>query len=82
MGRASRRPPIPRARFARVEELIAESIARDLDAEPGDIRPPLVAASMSAAFTTMRDRIEAESGEPISYEQTKAIIDQVLVFLL
>jgi hypothetical protein len=36
---------------------------------------------MSAAFTTMRDRIEAESGEPISYEQTMAIMDQVLVFL-
>jgi AcrR family transcriptional regulator len=70
-----------RARFARVEQLIAESIAKDLDAGPGDIRPPLVAASMSAAFTTMRDRIEAESGEPISYEQTMAIMDQVLVFL-
>ena len=70
-----------RARFARVEQLIAESIAKDLDAGPGDIRPTLVAASMSAAFTTMRDRIEAESGEPISYEQTMAIMDQVLVFL-
>jgi hypothetical protein len=45
------------------------------------IRPTLVAASMSAAFSKMRDRIEAESGEPISYEQTMAIMDQVLVFL-
>jgi AcrR family transcriptional regulator len=70
-----------RARFARVEQLIADSIAKDLDATPGDIRPALVAASMSAAFTTMRDRLEAESGEPISYEQTMAIMDQVLVFL-
>ena len=70
-----------RARFARVEQLIADSIAQDLDAPPGDIRPALVAASMSAAFTTMRDRLEAESGEPISYEQTMAIMDQVLVFL-
>jgi AcrR family transcriptional regulator len=70
-----------RARFARVEQLIADSIAQDLDATPGDIRPALVAASMSAAFTTMRDRVEAESGEPISYEQTMAIMDQVLVFL-
>jgi len=70
-----------RARFARVEQLIAESIAKDLEAEPGDIRPSLVAASMTAAFTTMRDRIEAESGEPISHEQTMAMLDQVLVFL-
>jgi AcrR family transcriptional regulator len=70
-----------RARFARVEQVIAESIAKDLDAGPGDIRPALVAASMSAAFRTMRDRLEAESGEPISYEQTMALMDQVLVFL-
>jgi AcrR family transcriptional regulator len=70
-----------RARFARVEQMIAESIAKDLDAGPGDIRPPLVAASMTAAFTTMRDRLEAESGEPVSHEQVMAIMDQVLVFL-
>jgi AcrR family transcriptional regulator len=70
-----------RARLARIEQLIAESIAKDLEAGPGDIRPALVAASMSAAFTTMSDRIEAEAGEPISYEQTMAIMDQVLLFL-
>jgi AcrR family transcriptional regulator len=70
-----------RARFARMEELIAESIARDLDAGPGDIRPAFVAASMTAAFTTMRDRLEAEAGEPISFAQTRAILDEVLEFL-
>jgi AcrR family transcriptional regulator len=70
-----------RARFARVEELIAESIAKDLDAGPGDLRPPLVAASMTAAFTTMREHLEAESGAPMSHEQMMAIMDQVLVFL-
>jgi AcrR family transcriptional regulator len=70
-----------RARFARVEELITESIARDLDAGPDDIRPPLVAASMTAAFTTMRDRLEAESGEPLTHEQAMAILDDVLEFL-
>jgi AcrR family transcriptional regulator len=70
-----------RARFARAEQLIAESIALDLGAGPGDIRPSLVAASMTAAFTTMRDRLEAESGAPISHEQVRALMDQVLVFL-
>jgi AcrR family transcriptional regulator len=70
-----------RARFARVEQVIAESIAKDLEAGPGDIRPALVAASMTAAFFSMRDRIEAESGEPISHEQAMEIADQVLVFL-
>jgi hypothetical protein len=29
----------------------------------------------------MRERIEAESGEPISHEQVMAVMDQVLVFL-
>ena len=70
-----------RARFAQAEELIAESIARDLNSGPGDIRPALVAASMIAAFTAMRDRIEAESGEPLSHEQAMVILDEVLEFV-
>jgi AcrR family transcriptional regulator len=70
-----------RARAARIEQLIAESIAKDLDAGPDDVRPRLVAASISAAFMTVRDRLEAESGEPISHEQAMAILDEVLEFL-
>ena len=70
-----------RARFAQIEQLIADSIAKDLDAAPDDVRPPLVAASITAAFTTMRDRLEAESGEEISHEQAMAILDEVLEFL-
>jgi AcrR family transcriptional regulator len=70
-----------RARFARVEDLIAASIARDLDAKPGDLRPALVAASMTAAFTTMRDRLESESDEPLSYDQAMEMVDQVLDFV-
>ena len=70
-----------RARFAQVEEAFAKSIARDLDAEPGDIRPPIVAASMTAAFTSARDRLEATTGEPATPEQAMAILDEVLDFL-
>jgi hypothetical protein len=70
-----------RARFARIEQLIAESIAKDLDAGPDDVRPPLVAASITAALTTTRDRLEAESGEQISQEQAAAILDEALKFL-
>lgn len=69
------------ALHAGLEELFAGSIAKDLDAAPDDIRPPLVAASMTAAFTTLRDRLEAESGEPLTHEQTMAILDEVLEFL-
>jgi AcrR family transcriptional regulator len=70
-----------RGRSARVEQLIADSIARDLDAGPGDVRPPLVAASVTAAFNAARDRLEAESGEPVSHEQAMAILDEILEFL-
>ncbi|HEY3728170.1 MAG TPA: TetR family transcriptional regulator [Solirubrobacteraceae bacterium] len=69
------------ARSGPLEELIAESIAKDLDAAPGDIRPPLIAASIRAAFTTARERLEAQSGEPITHEQAMGILDEVLEFL-
>jgi AcrR family transcriptional regulator len=70
-----------RARTGQLESLLIESIARDLGAGPDDIRPPLIAASMTAAFTTARDRFEAAAGEPISHEQAMQILDQVLEFL-
>jgi AcrR family transcriptional regulator len=70
-----------RARFVDAEQLLAASIAKDLDAGPGDIRPAFIAASMTAAFTTMRDRVEVESGEPLSHEQVMAILDEVLDFI-
>jgi AcrR family transcriptional regulator len=72
-----------RGRHAELEPMLAESIAKDLGAEPGDIRPLLIAASITAAFTSVRDRIfAAESvGEPLTPEQGMATLDQVLEFL-
>jgi AcrR family transcriptional regulator len=70
-----------RARSAPFEELIAVSIAKDLGTDADDIRPHLVAASMAAAFTNVRDRLEAESGGPIDHDQAMAIIDEVLDFV-
>jgi AcrR family transcriptional regulator len=71
-----------RARFARVEELLAESIARDLGAGPDDIRPLLIAASVTAAFNAARDRLHARSSsEAITHEDALAILDQVVEFL-
>ena len=50
-----------RARSAAMEELVAESIARDLgDVGPDDIRPRLIAASVTAAFSAVRDRLQHE----------------------
>jgi AcrR family transcriptional regulator len=72
-----------RASHVELEPLLAESVAKDLGAEPDDIRPLLIAASMTAAFTSVRDRLfEAESGgEPITHQEGIAILDQVLDFL-
>jgi AcrR family transcriptional regulator len=72
-----------RAQHGQLEPMLTESIAKDLGAGPDDIRPLLIAASMTAAFTSVRDRfMEAESGgEPITHEDGMAVLDQVLEFL-
>jgi len=71
-----------RARHSQLEPMLAESIAKDLGAAPDDIRPLLIAASMTAAFTSVRDRLfEAEAGgEPLSHQEAMAVLDQVLEF--
>jgi hypothetical protein len=50
---------------------------------PTTSRTLLIAALMTAAFTSVRDRfLEAETGgEPLTHEQGMAILDQVLEFL-
>jgi AcrR family transcriptional regulator len=69
-----------RAHLAELEPVLAASIAVDLGADPDDVRPPLIAASMIAAFETARDRLEAEADEP-DHERAMGVIDQVLEFL-
>ena len=63
--------------------MLAESIAKDLAPSPTTSSRLLVAASMTAAFMSVRDRFfDAEAGgEPITHEQAMAILDQVLEFL-
>ena len=72
-----------RARHGDLEPMLAESVAKDLGVEPGDIRSLLIAASMTAAFTSVRDRFQeaVSGGEPLGHEQGMAILDQVLEFL-
>lgn len=71
------------ARHAQLEPMLAASIAKDLGAEPGDLRPLLIAASITAAFMSVSDRFsEAEAGgEPVSHDQAMAVLDEVLDFL-
>lgn len=71
-----------RGRESQLEPMLVQSIARDLGAGPNDVRPLLVAASMTAAFMSVRDRLFAAEagGEPVSHEQGLEILDQVLEF--
>ncbi len=58
-----------RARSAPMEELVTESIAKDLgNVGRDDIRPRLIAASVTAAFSAVRDRLQDNSGQPLPYE--------------
>jgi AcrR family transcriptional regulator len=70
-----------RARLGQLEPLLIASTAKDLNAGPDDIRPYLLAASMIAAFATLRDRLlEAGAGE-LTHEQAMATVDEVLEFM-
>ena len=68
-----------RARLAVLEELMVGAIAEDLHAGPDDIRPRIVAAALTAAFTAVHD--PAASPVPKSPEEAMAKIDDVMGFL-
>src|SRR2546423_9457878 len=68
-----------RARLAVLEELMVGAIAEDLHAGPDDIRPRIVAAALTAAFTAVHD--PAAPPVPKSPEEAMAKIDDVMGFL-
>ncbi len=70
-----------RARFAPFERLMTEAIAEDLDAGPDDIRPQMVAASILAAFSTLKDSEPTVPPQPFPVEHATAVIDEVIRFL-
>src|ERR1700727_1261252 len=71
------------ARHGQLEPMLTESIAKDLGAEPDDLQAMLVAASITATLTSVRDSfLDAEAGgKPMTHEQAMGILDQVLEFL-
>ena len=70
-----------RARIAQLEELIAPAIAKDLDAGDNDLRPQVVAASLTAAFNVLSERGSDSSAKPKSAADVAAAIDPVITFL-
>jgi AcrR family transcriptional regulator len=70
-----------RARIAQLEELIAPAIAKDLGAPANDLRPQVVAASLTAAFNVLAERGGGPSAKPKSAADTAALIDPIITFL-
>jgi AcrR family transcriptional regulator len=70
-----------RARLAQLEEVIAPAIARDLGAPEDDLRPQLVAASLTAAFNLLYERGAGTSAKPKTAAEVAALIDPVIAFL-
>jgi AcrR family transcriptional regulator len=70
-----------RARLAQIEELIAAEIAKDLDSPDDDLRPQVVAASLTAAFNVLSERDDAAKKEPTTAAEIAAAIDPVISFL-
>ena len=70
-----------RARIAQLEELIAPAIAKDLDAAEDDLRPQVVAASLTAAFNVLTERGEGRRGKPKTEDDVAAQIDPIITFL-
>jgi AcrR family transcriptional regulator len=70
-----------RARLASLEELIAPAIAKDLGASENDLRPQVVAASLTAAFNLLTERDEHQRGKTKSADDIAAQIDPVITFL-
>jgi AcrR family transcriptional regulator len=70
-----------RARIAQLEDLIAPAIAKDLDAPANDLRPQVVAASLTAAFNVLTERGEDSVAKPKSAADIAALIDPIIMFL-
>jgi AcrR family transcriptional regulator len=73
---------VERARIdAPFQQLMVDAIATDLGASRDDIRPQMVAAALTAAFSALRDRDLAAPSEPFSSEQAMAVADDVIGFV-
>jgi AcrR family transcriptional regulator len=68
-----------RARIAQLEEVIAPAIAKDIGASEDDIRPKLVAASLTAAFNLLSEQGGVK--RPKDARSFVVLIDQMIDFL-
>jgi AcrR family transcriptional regulator len=69
-----------RARLSQLQELLAEAIADDLESGPGDLRPQIVAASLTAAFEVLEEQ-DWGSARRYTPEEIASAIDPIIAFV-
>ena len=68
--------------MARIQELMLEAIADDLDEPPDALRPRLVAAAAMAALSSLEDSIDLKGEDaPVAKADKLAVFDEAMVFL-
>ena len=69
--------------MARIQELLLEAIARDLDEPQDSLRPRLVAAAAMAALTSLDNTLDEKSDQHVRETKTEAlaVLDDAMLFL-
>jgi AcrR family transcriptional regulator len=70
-----------RALMGRVDELLAEHIARDLGDRADDVRPRMIASAVIGALRALDVKDVHESGSPPTREESVAMVEEALRFL-
>jgi AcrR family transcriptional regulator len=70
-----------RALMGRVDELLAEHIARDLGDRADEVRPRMIASAVIGALRALDVKEMHESGSPPTQEESLAMVDEALTFL-
>jgi len=69
-----------RARLSQLQELLAAALAVDLESGPDDLRPQIVAASLTAAFEVLEQQ-DRDLPPPHSAEDIAAAVDPIIDFV-
>jgi AcrR family transcriptional regulator len=67
--------------MARVQELLLEAIAADLDEPPDALRPRLVTAAALAALTSLEGSIQENTEQRMAKADALTVLDDAIVFL-
>jgi AcrR family transcriptional regulator len=69
------------ALMGRMEDMLAQAVARDFGDQPGDLRPPMIASAAVAALGSLDRPGITDRDSPPTREEALAMIDQALIFL-